>query len=82
MNAVLDLKPCPFCGSDKLDFQYRQALDKKHRYGKYDAAIYCRHCYAYGARVKSENVIFSDSITREEAMKQMAIMLWNRRINE
>lgn len=82
MNAVLDLKPCPFCGSDKLDLQYRQALDKKHRYGKYDAAIYCRHCHAYGSRVKSENVIFSDRITREEAMKQMAIMLWNRRVNE
>lgn len=82
------LKPCPFCGrADKLDFQFRQALDKKHRYGRHDAAIYCRHCYGYGPRIRSEDMALPGcdlrnegvTVTFKERMRQAALMAWNRR---
>ena len=82
------LKPCPFCGHvERLDFQFRQAQDKKHRYGYHDAAIYCRRCYAYGPRIKSEDLLLPELDIRNEEvtvkfkdrMRMAAIKAWNRR---
>ena len=85
---TIELKPCPFCGRvDKLDLQFRQAMDKKHRYGKHDAAIYCRKCYAYGPRIKSEDLLLPEcdfrnegvTITFKDRMREAALNAWNRR---
>lgn len=78
-----DLRECPFCGSGKLAMQFRQT-----RHGHYDAAIYCRKCYAYGARVRSEDLNLPPCDTRNESptqhmknfMKEAAAVVWNRRI--
>lgn len=84
----MDLKPCPFCGcTDKLDVQYRQALDRKRRYGMYDSAIYCRRCYSYGPRIRSEDLALQDMDFRNERptkkhkdrMTDAALAAWNRR---
>jgi len=77
---------CPFCGESRnLDMQLRQATAKR-RVGCYDAAIYCRKCYAYGPRVKSEDLGLPAMSVREsprlrflEAMRAGAIRAWNLR---
>lgn len=83
-------KPCPFCGSaSRLDLSFREALNKKTRYGRYDAAIYCRKCYAYGPRVKSEDLDAQPidpgagltKLNLQNNMKEAAIRQWNRRIS-
>lgn len=85
-DGASEYSPCPFCGeSRKLDMQLRQAT-AKGRAGHYDAAIYCRKCYAYGPRVKSEDlglpaVSFRESprLRFSEAMRAGAIRAWNNR---
>lgn len=82
-----DLKFCPFCGSIRLDFQFRQAADKRHRHGRYDSAVYCRRCHSYGPRVRSEDIELPTCDTRNEspadrfkdAMRIAAVDAWNRR---
>lgn len=80
-------KPCPFCGRiDKLDTQFRQASNR-NRPGCYDCAIYCRNCYSYGPRVKSEDLALSPLDLRHESprtamqeyMKGYALREWNKR---
>lgn len=82
----MELKPCPFCGSDNhLNFQFRQA--RGSRRGKLDASIYCRKCGCFGRRVKSENLGIGSFDTRnemptkhcKEVMREAAIEAWNRR---
>ena len=85
----MDLKPCPFCGSIRLDLQFRQA-PKRHRYGRYDSAVYCRKCHSYGPRVKSEDIELPQCDIRNEnpterfkdAMRIAAIDVWNRRAEQ
>lgn len=81
---MVEMRECPFCGkSDRLAVSLHQA----QRYGKYDAAVYCRKCYAYGLRVRSEDLalpgidIRNEQITMkfEDRMKTAAIRAWNRR---
>ena len=90
---MAEIESCPFCGNtSNLDFQFRQALDKKHRYGQYDAAIFCRKCYCYGPRVKSEDVLGagakidhrneSPALPYKDAMRKAALEKWNRRISK
>lgn len=85
---MIELKPCPFCGkTDKLDFSHHQANNRKTRYGRYDAAIYCRRCGAYGPKIKSEDLALPGcdirnenvTITFKERMREAALNLWNRR---
>lgn len=87
---ITEITECPFCGSTKkLDLQFREA--KGTRRGYYDAAIYCRKCYCYGPRVRSEDVIGRRKAdTRNEVpalpfkdvMCKAALEKWNRRISE
>ena len=89
---MAEIEPCPFCGNtSNLDLQFRQALDKKHRYGQYDASIYCRKCYCYGPRVRSEDVIGrrkadtrneEPALPLKDAMRKAALEKWNRRISK
>lgn len=83
-------RPCPFCGSTaRLDFQFRQAQNHKTRHGRYDASIYCRRCYCFGPRIRSEDVSLppvsgseSPRIAFSNAMRVYAIQAWNRRVDE
>ena len=42
------LKPCPFCGSTKLDFSHKVG---DYHGNKYRIAIYCKSCRTYGPNV-------------------------------
>lgn len=85
---TMELKPCPFCGSYKLSFQYRQA--RGSRIGNRDASIYCRACGCFGRRVKSEDLDIPRIDPRneiptkktKEVMREAAIEAWNRRVND
>jgi hypothetical protein len=79
-----ELISCPFCRkSDKLAV----SLTQSQRYGKYNAAVYCRNCYAYGPRVRSEDLALPSVDLRNERitgtfkarMKDEAIKKWNKR---
>ena len=88
---MVEIVPCPFCGNTKnLDLQFREA--KGTRRGYYDAAIYCRKCYSYGPRVKSEDVIGKRSkvdtrneipaLPYKDTMRKAALEKWNRRVDQ
>lgn len=44
-----NLKPCPFCGSTKLDISSKRA--QTYDITNYRVCIYCRNCNSYGPRV-------------------------------
>jgi len=88
---MAELESCPFCGNtSNLDLQFREA--KGTRRGYYDAAIYCRKCYCYGPRVRSENVIGKRALVDgrneipalpyKDAMRKAALEKWNGRIGK
>lgn len=85
------IKTCPFCGSvQMLDLQFRQARGTRRNH--YDAAIYCRQCYCYGPRVRSEDVIGKNGAvdhrnetptkSYKDIMREAAMGKWNHRRNE
>lgn len=84
---MYELESCPFCGNtSNLDLQFREA--KGTRRGYYDAAIYCRKCYCYGPRVRSEDVIGTmrcdtrvktPALPYKDAMRKAALEKWNGR---
>lgn len=84
------LEACPFCDNiTNLALQFREA--KGTRRGYYDAAIYCRKCYCYGPRVRSEDVIGSRRVdwrndaptpNYKAAMRDAALEKWNRRASD
>lgn len=45
----IELKPCPFCGSTKLDYSSKTSQSSTGR--TYHVVVYCRKCRAYGPRV-------------------------------
>lgn len=72
------VKPCPFCGSEKIDYSVKTCGRIS---GKYHVAMYCKECNCYGARVlitpKETNRC---SIEKNHEYKQLAIDAWNRRV--
>lgn len=85
---MVELESCPFCGTTKnLDLQFRAA--KGMRRGYYDSAIFCRKCYCFGPRVRSEDVIGRMKVDHrietpaepyKEAMRKAALEKWNGRV--
>ena len=74
MNAVLDLKPCPFCGAKprlQTDFRFpRHGKYAGQRITAYEVVCDTLVCPIYHA----DNTYF---MTEEKAVKS-----WNRRVNE
>lgn len=67
------LKPCPFCGSNKLKMN-----KKKNRYcGGHNYYIKCNVCHARGGIIGSLSIPYS---VKEDIEKE-AINAWNRRCN-
>lgn len=44
-----NLKPCPFCGSTKLDISVKRV--QTNEYTNYRTCVYCKNCNSYGPRV-------------------------------
>ena len=83
-NYPAELIPCPFCGKIRyLDVSIHQA----RRYGRYDAAIYCKKCYCYGPKIRSEDLALPGvdlrnegiTITFRDRLRLAAVRAWNRR---
>jgi len=45
----MELKPCPFCGSTKLDISAKRV--QTYDYTNYRTCVYCKNCNSYGPRV-------------------------------
>ena len=79
MNEV-ELKPCPFCGGNKIDYSIK-TTGRWER--KYHMAMYCKECNCYGARVLvTPTETNRYDIEKNTEYKKLAIEAWNRRENE
>lgn len=76
-----ELKPCPFCGGNRIAYSMKTATSNYERI--YRTAMYCEDCNAYGGRV-IVHPTHSDryDIERFDANKQAAIDAWNRRATD
>ena len=61
-----ELKPCPFCGSKKVELKINKRLSA--------CKVVCRSCGSKGARI-----VRGITDENEEHMKVLAIGSWNRR---
>lgn len=71
-----ELKPCPFCGSDKLKLTKRSTLYR----GKdaHVASIRCNSCHARGGMITNLTIPYAV----KEDIELEAIERWNRRVYE
>lgn len=81
---MINLKPCPFCGSTNLDYSIKI---KGHFEIYYHAVIYCKNCRTYGPRVITQKVKHADytgrdAIETDIEYKEKAIQAWNKRSSE
>lgn len=87
------LKPCPFCGKEKLKVETKQSLDRHHPHGgrinRVTASVRCMCCFARGPaeggkvldgmRRRTDNPEETCILTTHIELKQKAIEAWNRR---
>lgn len=79
----MNLKPCPFCGSDKIDLSMQVSTHLSDRW--YKVAYYCKNCNSYGPRVvyKTKEFVRSliEKMFRQEgnSTRKEAENLWNKR---
>lgn len=96
-NDDYKLKPCPFCGSEKLKIENKSVLagynGLEQRINKVTYSIRCNKCHARGGTssgkiLASFNFIFNGEelmptwATTDNELKQKAVDKWNRRVNE
>lgn len=69
----LELKPCPFCSSNKVKVRYKR---RRTLYGSYYTTAYvcCGSCSSRGP-------VASTSHFFENELERMACEMWNRRMN-
>jgi len=77
-----DLRECPFCGGDDIALSMKIKGGFMKQY--YHAVMYCKGCYAYGARTKTEKTKYNEydkkrEIRESDSVKQEAIAAWNKR---
>lgn len=87
-----ELKPCPFCGSEKLKIEKKSKFDGT--YGLYTIveqntySVRCNVCHARGGDVGGKvlfgiGIFFADILpewaTTDAMLKEKAIEAWNRR---
>ncbi len=79
---MTELKPCPFCGENKIDLSIKAAKDFPFWY----VAMYCQKCHCYGARtrvtVQGDGWIGRRDIEKSTEAREIAIEAWNRRVGE
>ena len=95
MSKEAELKPCPFCGSEKVK------IDRKSKYAgcnglderveQHTYSVRCNVCHARGGAVGGK-VLFGHSLfgvdilpnwaTTDSDLKERAIEAWNRRAGD
>lgn len=86
-----ELKPCPFCGGDKLKIDKKSKLHGHiagmRRVENHTYSVRCNSCHARGGAVggkvmpyKPQDFDFSKICTTSEELKAKAIEAWNRRV--
>ena len=78
------LKPCPFCGSIKLDISCKTATGALINGRIYRTSVYCKSCNTYGpratVRIAGEEGYWNiDKYDNVSQAKDEAIKLWNKR---
>lgn len=74
------IKPCPFCGSNKIDMSVK--ISGRFENINYHVQMYCKSCHTYGPRVlyKATGVSRHEAIEDiETCAKELAIYKWNER---
>ena len=76
MNEI-KLKPCPFCGSNNIDYSIKTCGSYKKQY---HIAMYCKECNCYGKRTLIKPIETARrEIEKNESYKELAIVAWNTR---
>ena len=71
------LKPCPFCGSNNIDYSIKTCGSYR---GQYHIAMYCKECNCYGKRTLIKPIETTRlEIEKNESYKKLAIVAWNTR---
>lgn len=75
---MMELKPCPFCGGDKLTIDSKRT----HGYPKYhcSVSVRCNKCHARGSVVGI--LMDRGRYNKREIMEAEAIEAWNRRVSD
>lgn len=79
----MNLKPCPFCNSDNIEYSIKTG-GMYNKIRKYHVAMYCIDCNCYGKRTlikitEEEYENRSCSVEKNEEYKKLAIQAWNTR---
>ncbi len=80
-----ELKPCPFCGGKNLGVSEKSVSRDYGTAIKYQVAIYCKDCYAYGTRVLTEKIksnVYPRAWVNLPEAKEKAAEAWNRRAGD
>ena len=76
MNEI-KLKPCPFCGSNNIDYSIKTCGSYKRQY---HISMYCKECNCYGKRTLIKPIgTARREIEKNESYKELAIVAWNTR---
>lgn len=72
-----NLKPCPFCGSNNIDYSIKTCGSYR---GQYHVAMYCKDCNCYGKRTLIEPTETARwEIEKNSQYKELAMQAWNTR---
>ena len=71
-----NLKPCPFCGSTKLDISCKTATGALVNGRIYRTSVYCKSCNTYGPRATVRDPEDSYRFSTKDAEAE-AVRLWN-----
>lgn len=90
-----ELKPCPFCGSNKLKIESSSSQRRNHYctdygewvlYRHYVMSIRCNCCHSRGSTVSGDVVIQPklelDGYTTVKDIENKSIEAWNRRADK
>lgn len=92
---MVELKRCPFCGSNKLKIESSSSQRRNHQrtyhgewvlYRHYVMSVRCNCCHARGTTVSGDVVVMPkmaefelDGYTTVENIENMAVEAWNER---
>ena len=81
---MAELKPCPFCGGEKMGVSEKSVSRDYNTAVQYQVAVYCKGCNTYGPRVLTEKikcVVYPKRFDFDKAREE-ATEAWNRRAED